>query len=667
MYNTKRHLISIHNLPKNLLLYEEWKKNKEKEKQERKDAKNNSFKISVSSKLNKNGSKHKNFVDKCAKWVAMNNRPLHIVEDMGFRLLMGEVAPKYNAITRFAVFNRLQALKQAVEEKLLSELAHACAVSITTDVWTDSTGSSYASFTVHFVDSKWTLVSYLLACSKLKGKHTGSELSRFLVSTAKSYKILKKILFVSVDNASNAKLQVELSAEQESLLFEIATEHENEGLSTVGRFSDSFADLPAPENDKGELFEGSLDDADNSDMFISELQLSAELVHPPGDNSELHLKNCRATLNRMPCAAHTLQLCIRTALDSAAVSQVVALIRQTSNFFRKSAVGWSYLEQAQVNGGRVVVLRLGLDVKTRWGSTLFMVKRYLIIRHFVDEAVARLYSESFSFGQLRPCVPLKSTQIQALKSCVGLLTLAESATGILGRENEPSIHVHDKVLSRIISECKKHESKTQPGTCSYQLASSLRREILTRRTKHCREATQAIVFFHVASLLSPSYKAMNQKKDLPDYPYSDVHALLIVAHIVRTVSPEALEQALDNSAVEAPARKKQKVSSLLLDDDENTIHLSKGTGKVSMKEALRREFDSFMMVPAIPADEEGSCPLLFWKEESNSGRYRLLSLIAKFVFATPVTSTSSERVFSTAGMIRQKTERVYYLRLRRQF
>lgn len=51
-------------------------------------------------------------------------------------------------------------------------------------------------------------------------------LAKFLVSTFKKYSILHKLLFVSVDNASHAKSQVEIIAEQEILLIEIAAHGE---------------------------------------------------------------------------------------------------------------------------------------------------------------------------------------------------------------------------------------------------------------------------------------------------------------------------------------------------------------------------------------------------------------------------------------------------------
>lgn len=185
--------------------------------------------VKVKSKYNKKGDHQDRFVKKCAEWVALNNRPFRIVENAGFRSLMDEVAPRYNPVAAKSLVMPLEDLHKKVENELDASLLRAAAVSITRGLWTDSTGSSYASVTVHYIDSEWSICSLLLACTQLHGKHTGSELAKFLIATAQRYSILQNVVSVSVDNASNAKSQVEMSAEQGSLLFEIAAEGEEEG------------------------------------------------------------------------------------------------------------------------------------------------------------------------------------------------------------------------------------------------------------------------------------------------------------------------------------------------------------------------------------------------------------------------------------------------------
>lgn len=267
----------------------------------------------MGSKFPKNGITQKKFADKCAKWVALNNRLISIVQDDGFRLLMKEVAPKYNKVHGSFVQNRLLGLNKSVDVLCMENLARACSISVTTDVWTDSCGSSYASFTAHFMDAEWQLGSHLLACSNLIGKHTSSELAQFLTSVAKKYSILHKVLFVSLDNARNAKLLVELTAEQEALLFEITPKNE-EGSGNFIEVPQEMLDVDQGENDLDQIFDGQLEDQANYDLFFNELHTAAAVMTPDvqaSDNTHgkhiLGIEGCefRATLNRMPCHPYT--------------------------------------------------------------------------------------------------------------------------------------------------------------------------------------------------------------------------------------------------------------------------------------------------------------------------------------------------------------------------
>ena len=54
------------------------------------------------------------------------------------------------------------------------------------------------------------------------------------------------------------------------------------------------------------------------------------------------------------------------------------------------------------------------------------------------------------------------------------------------------------------------------------------------------------------------------------------------------------------------------------------------------------------------ADEHGSDSLEFWWSESVNGRFKILTKLALLVFGPPVSTTESERLFSSAGLVRIK-------------
>ena len=162
-----------------------------------------------------------------------------------------------------------------------------------------------------------------------------------------------------------------------------------------------------------------------------------------------------------------------------------------------------------------------------------------------------------------------------------------------------------------------------------------------------------MIYYHVGALLSPTYKNLRFSKHLPECPFTDIESIVLLGHVVARLSPEAVKEAMTCAA--QISSRKRKISDLLLVDDDDDEGADQAKSESSaLRNAIKKESDSFRLIPAIPADAEGSCPLVFWKNEELSGRHCLLTLIARLVYCPPVSSTSSEREFRTAGLIQQK-------------
>ena len=158
-YNIRRHLDCAHHIQKNMKHYDEWKKDNHVDRK-------TTLSFRGSSKFDKNGVQQKRFIDKCARWVAKNNRPISIVEDDGFCELIHAIAPKLHNVSRRTVLRRIEELLKDVDSSCEAALNDAKVVSVTSDVWTDGSGSSYSSFTAHIIDNEWNLKSYLLLILK---------------------------------------------------------------------------------------------------------------------------------------------------------------------------------------------------------------------------------------------------------------------------------------------------------------------------------------------------------------------------------------------------------------------------------------------------------------------------------------------------------------------
>lgn len=383
----------------------------------------------------KQSTQQHEFVNLCAEWIARDLRPLEIVEDEGFKNIVSSLFPRYHNVTADIVKRTLQNKEKTLDEQFRALFSSVPFMSVTTDVWTDESTKSYASLTVHFIDRQCKYRSHLLACSQIKGKHTGSALSQFIAKVCQNYDILVKVVFICVDNASNAKSSVRITAAEHALLLDLeqdsnicsVTLHtgktspqtpdsstdspahvlEVKSTGTDGSVTEHEIVLPSSSSaidcsDEDAIFafidddEVELPPLDDGSKFFKEISTTLEpfsttkLLHDASDRAPMTKRSVQLTLNRQPCIAHTLQLSVRKALDLPAAKSAIASVRKTCKYFRKSSTGASFLSDVQAKKG-CNPLRLLLDVKTRWGSTRKMIQRFLKIREYVDEAVLNLY------------------------------------------------------------------------------------------------------------------------------------------------------------------------------------------------------------------------------------------------------------------------------------
>jgi hypothetical protein len=99
-----------------------------------------------------------------------------------------------------------------------------------------------------------------------------------------------------------------------------------------------------------------------------------------------NMKNAIAQLpgiQRVPCAAHVIQLTIKDGLEEPAISNIVRKCRDLVSFFTRSEKQTQRLQHSQtlLQQAPVKVIQ---DVATRWNSTFFMLERLARLRPALD-------------------------------------------------------------------------------------------------------------------------------------------------------------------------------------------------------------------------------------------------------------------------------------------
>jgi hypothetical protein len=83
------------------------------------------------------------------------------------------------------------------------EISQVDRMALTTDLWTSSNQTSFM-----VVSADWTLQKRLIAFKELPTPHTGIAIGKQLITTIGEWKIVDKVAFVTVDNASSNNVAI---------------------------------------------------------------------------------------------------------------------------------------------------------------------------------------------------------------------------------------------------------------------------------------------------------------------------------------------------------------------------------------------------------------------------------------------------------------------------
>ncbi|XP_072400539.1 E3 SUMO-protein ligase ZBED1-like [Diabrotica undecimpunctata] len=149
----------------------------------------------------------KNEIDRALiKMIATDFQPISLVENSGFLEYTQKLNSLYTPPSRKILTDHL--LPQTYEEvmlKLKLMLNSTDYVSVTVDMWTSDTNTSYVTVTCHFIFNK-TIYNAVLATREMKDvHHTGENIADVLIKIFNEWGIEKKVVTVISDNGANIK------------------------------------------------------------------------------------------------------------------------------------------------------------------------------------------------------------------------------------------------------------------------------------------------------------------------------------------------------------------------------------------------------------------------------------------------------------------------------
>lgn len=135
--------------------------------------------------------------------IAKDNQPFQIVEDEGFQHFVKTAIPLYKVPDRKSITRLMEEKYELLSMVIKSKLSAVDAITLTSDVWTDTLNTrSYLGMTAHFI-SEDKLQSVMLGVTPLEERHTADYLSEWLLNTCTQWKIAtEKVVAVVTDNGA---------------------------------------------------------------------------------------------------------------------------------------------------------------------------------------------------------------------------------------------------------------------------------------------------------------------------------------------------------------------------------------------------------------------------------------------------------------------------------
>ena len=159
-------------------------------------------------KLTRESKKAKEITEHIAHFIVLDDQPLSVVNNVGFRRLINHLEPRYEMPSRSYVTETvIPNLHRDVRGFLAKYVGSAEALSFTTDIWSsDVSPMSLLSLTAHWVDADFTPRRAVLHAREFRGSHTFDTIMDALKQMLCDWQIDKKKVHVILrDNAANMK------------------------------------------------------------------------------------------------------------------------------------------------------------------------------------------------------------------------------------------------------------------------------------------------------------------------------------------------------------------------------------------------------------------------------------------------------------------------------
>lgn len=354
------------------------------------------------------------------------------------------------------------------------------------------------------------------------------------------------------------------------------------------------------------------------------------------DNASLNIKAFKGnSYHWVPCFGHNLHLAVNKATNLDRVASCLSRLRKTICAFSRSNKMTRLLKEKQ----QLLHLpdhKLVHDEPTRWGSTFDMVDRFCEQQQAVCAALAE--------NRNKWCLMPSDTDITTVETVREVLGPLSAFTDALCGEKETTLNSVIPVMWKILSHVQNSDTDSVL-TCN--MKTEIRKDLEMR---YSNENLQ--ILLNSATFFDPRFKNtfVTKEKEVTE-------VLLQKAATADLSNIQSVMESTQAEQEEQTAAKKQKqdLGSLLSSIVSEKKRKQVGNGdecqarresQENSADRLNKELQMYKSMEETNATEN---PVSWWKRHESS--LPILSVFAKYYLCIPASSSASERVFSTSGLI----------------
>ena len=136
---------------------------------------------------------HREHVLQCELWVVRDCRPLSMVEDIGYRMIMARFGTRLHHIDSRMILSITWEKSQNLINQFVS-CYKKYKLSLLPQMFGQTEHSTHLHHLLSILWKKWNMHSYLLAIHKLTERHTETAVAQLVSKVASEFGILEKVL-----------------------------------------------------------------------------------------------------------------------------------------------------------------------------------------------------------------------------------------------------------------------------------------------------------------------------------------------------------------------------------------------------------------------------------------------------------------------------------------